>query len=923
MPIPPPSVTILTTPINVVVGETFTMTCTFPYEITADYFQLYDENNNQISSSVLSSSNQITFDNLTYSTSGTHYFVITNPSSDVIQTFEGNITIIDEPTITTSPQYPTSDESFIIQILYDSNSTVFINDNATMYYLYDTNGTQLSSNVTSLTYDIQFNNINGNVATPLSIEDVNGVLIVDNLNTNITFVNSPTITTSPQYPTTDESFIMGIYPEISQINIVSDTSYTLIKQTVGNSSGVNLNTMNTNKTLFNVNSSGITKDNYGNIYISTINGSIIKLDEMGNYITTIQPNTEGNTYYMGIAVDLSNNIYVSEGNTSKIYKLDSNGSILAIFPQHQSGFGSIIETGYLGYSITIDGSNQILYVFESNKDRIGDNSFIISMDLNGNYIKTIITGLTPGSFISYYDNNLYFAMSEDDDAFIYKIDLNTYPASSTLLLTIRGIGRITNIVNDLYGNIYVSCVGMNGYIYKYDLSSSTLYTFLTIQNYYGCDYIQCIFVDNFLNIYYNYRDYGTINKIYNNFVFNVPSNSVNNGDVLYITDNSNNVIVDNLNITFIDTPVITTIPEYPIVNETFDFYIACDVSLVQPNQIYTLYDSTNSSLAIMDTTSWTDASYTFQFTYSISASGNYELYITDNLNNIVIDQLSVTIYDAPIIKTIPLYPFIDSSFSVQYIYDISLVQPHLIYTLYDTNDVSYAIMDTSSMLDASYTFDFTNIIVDMSGIIQFVIKDISNNIVVEDISLNILQPSIITLTPPIPTLNHASHLSEFTINYYNPYINFDSPSYTIEYVDENGDIHSINTTNVNVGVDTSLNFQMDSNLYKLGANNFILKDVSNQLIDQPIIYISSMKRTLPIGTVIFVVDPSSKESSYIQIENITKGQYVLSNTSKLLYVQEIITTSDNKGLVLDNTGGYISLGMNDNKLGNFFYKSFL
>jgi sugar lactone lactonase YvrE len=123
---------------------------------------------------------------------------------------------------------------------------------------------------------------------------------------------------------------------------------------------------------------GVAVDSSNNVYV-TDNGNnrIQKFDQNGNYLLQWGGSGNGNgkfSYPSGIAVDSNNNVYVADSFNQRIQKFDSNGNYLLQWGSSGSGNGQFGNP----FSVAVHGTN--VYVADYN------NLKVQKFDTNGNYI---------------------------------------------------------------------------------------------------------------------------------------------------------------------------------------------------------------------------------------------------------------------------------------------------------------------------------------------------------------------------------------------------------------------------------------------------------------------------------------------------------------------------------------------------------
>ena len=125
--------------------------------------------------------------------------------------------------------------------------------------------------------------------------------------------------------------------------------------------------------------SAVALDSSNNVYVTDYKSSrVVKLAEDGTYLTQWGSFGTNNGQFSapyGIAVDTSNNVYVADLNNNRIEKFDSNGNYLAQWGSAGTNNGQFDFPN----TIAVDRSNNV-YVVDFNNNRIE------KFDSNGNYL---------------------------------------------------------------------------------------------------------------------------------------------------------------------------------------------------------------------------------------------------------------------------------------------------------------------------------------------------------------------------------------------------------------------------------------------------------------------------------------------------------------------------------------------------------
>jgi DNA-binding beta-propeller fold protein YncE len=124
---------------------------------------------------------------------------------------------------------------------------------------------------------------------------------------------------------------------------------------------------------------GIAVDSSNNVYLTDVgNSRVEEFDRYGNYLAQWGSGGGGNgqfEYPQGIAVDSSNNVYVTDGSNHRVEKFTSSGIYLTQWGSYGSGNGQFVHS----YGIAEDSSNNV-YVTDP------PNSRVEKFDSSGTYL---------------------------------------------------------------------------------------------------------------------------------------------------------------------------------------------------------------------------------------------------------------------------------------------------------------------------------------------------------------------------------------------------------------------------------------------------------------------------------------------------------------------------------------------------------
>ncbi|MEE9571656.1 MAG: FG-GAP-like repeat-containing protein, partial [Candidatus Neomarinimicrobiota bacterium] len=236
---------------------------------------------------------------------------------------------------------------------------------------------------------------------------------------------------------------------------------------------------------------GIDVDYNGDVYVvDNNNNRIQKFDSAGNFIGCLGGGVAGwqtpcLSYSwgsadgqfnepLGLAVDNSNNIYVTEQDNSRIQKFDSDGNFLLKFGSYGSGDG---QFRYV-YDVDID-SNGNMYTVEFYNNRVQ------KFDSAGNFVGCI-GGVVAGwqnPCVSFSqgsaDGQFYisYAIAIDINGNIYVVDagnhrVQKFDSSGNFLFKINATGP-AGVSSDAFGNMFFTRRAYD-LIHKYDSSGNSL-----------------------------------------------------------------------------------------------------------------------------------------------------------------------------------------------------------------------------------------------------------------------------------------------------------------------------------------------------------------------------------------------------------------------------------------------------------------
>jgi len=245
----------------------------------------------------------------------------------------------------------------------------------------------------------------------------------------------------------------------------------------------------------NIATSFIAMDASNNLYVTNyVNATISKITPNGT-VTQVWATLAGNSRPYGIAIDASGNLYTANRNPTN--------TVSKITPTSDGSSGTVIQTwasiSSEAYTISIDalGNLYIPYVNQNRIDKIVPSQSGTSGVVTANW-KTLATGANPFSISFDADGNLYSANSNNT---ISKITSGGIVTNAWATLAASSNAQF--MVFDAAGNMYVSCWGTST-VSKITPSAVVTETWATVgTNSWPagivCDAAGNIFVANFNN----------------------------------------------------------------------------------------------------------------------------------------------------------------------------------------------------------------------------------------------------------------------------------------------------------------------------------------------------------------------------------------------------------------------------------------
>ncbi len=203
------------------------------------------------------------------------------------------------------------------------------------------------------------------------------------------------------------------------------------------------------------NPAGIVFDNSGNGYVLNYNRTnnglgnhhgnayVDQYSSTGVYQSTI---IQGLNTATGIAIDLSNNLYVAQGSYNNGNNTVSQFNTLGALAFTTNGVNTVNPV-----AVAVDGAGNFYALDNTNKNVVKYNS-------TGTYVSTLITGFTnPNSIWLDGAGNIYVG----DSAAVPSVGNTTgsvkvYNSVGTLITSIAGLDDPEGLVTDSKGNLYVS-----------------------------------------------------------------------------------------------------------------------------------------------------------------------------------------------------------------------------------------------------------------------------------------------------------------------------------------------------------------------------------------------------------------------------------------------------------------------------------
>jgi rhamnogalacturonan endolyase len=338
-------------------------------------------------------------------------------------------------------------------------------------------------------------------------------------------------------------------------------------------------------------------DHSNNIYVTDLTLSeVVKFGQNGNYLTKFGTNGFSNgqfQYPQGIAVDGSNNVYIADSSNNRIEKFDSSGTYLLQWGSPGSGNGQFSFPG----GIAVDRSNNF-YVADAGNNRIE------KFDGSGTYLTQWGSA---GSGNGQFNEPWGLAVDSNNNVYVadrYNSRIQKFNSDGTYL-TQWGTGGSGNgqfylgpqgIAVDSSNNVYVTDSG-NGRVEKFTSNGS----YLT-----------------------QWGSFGSGSGQFNGLGGIALDSS---GNFIYVVDAGNDRIQVFVNNTNIIPPIITQSPANQMVaaglNATFTVSVAGSPPFA--------YQWSSNNIAVPGAT---NASFTLT-NVSFSAAGSYSVLVTNNFGSVL------------------------------------------------------------------------------------------------------------------------------------------------------------------------------------------------------------------------------------------------------------------------------------------------
>jgi uncharacterized repeat protein (TIGR03803 family) len=355
---------------------------------------------------------------------------------------------------------------------------------------------------------------------------------------------------------------------------------------------------------------GVALDTSNNVYVTDYYTSrIVKLAGNGTYLTqwgSFGTNNGQFSYPYGIAVDRSNNVYVADAGNSRVEKFDSNGNYLTQWGSHGTGNSQFSALD----DVAVDRSNNV-YVTDSTLDRV------VKFDSNGNYLTQWGSlGTNNGQFSNPY------GIAIDSSNNVYVVDQSN--------------SRVQKF--DSNGN-YLSQWGSNGtgngqFFYPYGVAVDSS------NNVYVTDNINR--VEKFDSNGNYLAQWGTFGHGNGQFFYPTGVAVNSSGNYIYVADFDNNRIEVFVNNTDIGPPFITSQP----VSQTVPVSSIVTFSLGLIGAAPFAYQWNSNNVALPNAT---NATFTLT-NVSLSASGSYySVLVTNNFGSALSSNAVLTVF--PILVT--------------------------------------------------------------------------------------------------------------------------------------------------------------------------------------------------------------------------------------------------------------------------------
>ncbi len=364
---------------------------------------------------------------------------------------------------------------------------------------------------------------------------------------------------------------------------------------------------------------GVALDSSNNVYVTDdLNNRVVKFTARGTYLTQWGSSGSGNGQLenpQGIAVDKSNNVYVADSGNKRIEKFDSGGNYLTQWGSSGSGNGQFAGPN----GVAVDGGNNV-YVTDNYNHRIE------KFDANGSYLTQ--WGSDGTGFGQFADLE---GIAVDSSSNVYVADgsnnrVEKFDSNGGYLTQWGGNGTNNGQFNGPAG----IAVDSSNNVYVIDSGNYRVEKFATNGNYLA--------------------QWGSFGNGNGQFLYLAGIAADSTGNYIYVADFDYNneiaigriqIFVNNANIVppvITNQPVSQTVPAG--INVTFNISVVGAAPLA--------YEWISNNIAVADAT---NATLTLS-NVSLSASGAYSVTVTNNFGSEWSSDAALTVLPA-LVTTLP------------------------------------------------------------------------------------------------------------------------------------------------------------------------------------------------------------------------------------------------------------------------------